>query len=198
MFGPRGETQLRGDRMTDGSGIDVTTNRKSQKWSRREKVGRVLWSFAWPVFRLSPRPFWAWRRIMLRLFGASVGRDVHVYPTVRVKIPWNLTLGDGCAVGDRAILYALGPITIGPRATVSQGAHLCAGTHDITRADRPLLKPPITIGVDAWVAADAFIGPGVTLGDGAIVGARAVVMKHVPEFTIVVGNPAKMIRGTEQ
>ena len=100
---------------------------------------------------------------MLRMFGAKVGADVHVYPTVRITIPWNLSLGDGSAIGEFAILYALGPIALGPRATVSQYAHLCAGSHDLTRSDRPLTKPPINVGADAWIAADAFVGPGVTI-----------------------------------
>jgi putative colanic acid biosynthesis acetyltransferase WcaF len=109
-----------------------------------------------------------------------------------------LDLKDQCAIGDRATLYALGPITIGPRATISQGAHLCAGTHDISRPDRPLLKPPITIGADAWIAADAFIGPNVIVEAGAIVGARAVVMKDVPGNTTVVGNPARQVKKRDQ
>lgn len=174
--------------------VDVSANRRAHKWSRREQIGRVLWSLAWPLFRLSPRPMWGWRRSLLRLFGARVGRHVHVYPTVRITIPWNLALEDYCAVGDRAILYALGPIRIGARATVSQGAHLCAGTHDITDPARRLLKPPIIIGDDAWICAEAFIGPGVTVGDRAIVGARAVAMKDVPVGVIVVGNPARELR----
>ncbi len=113
-------------------------------------------------------------------------------------MPWNLDIGDQAAVGDRAIIYALGPISIGPRATVSQGAHLCAGTHDVTRTDRPLLKPPIEIGAEAWVAADAFVGPGVKVGVRAIVGARAVVVKNVEPGWIVVGNPARPIRKVKQ
>lgn len=174
--------------------IDVRANRAARKWTRREQAGRVIWALATPLFRLSPRPIWGWRRMLLRIFGARVGRDVHVYPTVRIAIPWNLTLGDGCAVGDHAILYALGPITIGARATISQGAHLCAGSHDLSRPDRSLTKPPITIGADAWIAADAFVGPGVSVGDGAVVGARAVAMKDIPADHVVVGNPAKIHR----
>lgn len=176
--------------------IDVNSNRAAPKWTRREKFGRLLWSMAKPLFRLSPRPMWGWRRVLLRTFGASVGEQVQVYPSTHITIPWNLTLENYSAVGDHAILYALGPIRIGARSTVSQGAHLCAGTHDISDSARPLLKLPISIGNDAWVCADAFIGPGVVVGDGAIVGARAVAMKDIPPNTIVAGNPARYLRST--
>jgi putative colanic acid biosynthesis acetyltransferase WcaF len=127
------------------------------------------------------------------MFGARVGRNVHVFPTVRVTIPWNLTLEDECAVGDDAILYALGPIRVGARATVSQYAHLCAGSHDWRDPTMPLLRPPIDIGADVWVCADVFVGPGVTVGHGAILGARAVVMKDCPAGVIMAGNPARPI-----
>lgn len=173
----------------------ASENRAARKWSRREQIGRVLWGLCWPLFRLSPRPLWGWRRMLLRVFGAKVGRDAHVYPTVRITIPWNLDLGDHCAVGDGAILYALGPITIGARTTISQGAHLCAGTHDLSDPARPLLKPPIHIGEDAWICADAFVGPGVSIGKGAILGARAVAMRDIAENTTAVGNPARQIEG---
>lgn len=160
-------------------------------------MGRVLWAMARPLFALSPRPLWGWRRWLLRRFGAQIGAHVHIYPSVRVTIPWNLEIGDHTAVGDRAILYALGPITIGPRATISQGAHLCAGTHDLRQPSRPLVKPPIFIRAEAWVAADAFIGPGVTIGDRTVIGARAVVMKDQPPGLVIVGNPARALRKLE-
>ena len=172
---------------------DVSANRNAVKWTKAEQFKRVLWGLAYPLFRLSPRPFWGWRRTILRIFGAKVGYDVCVYPTVRITIPWNLILGDQCAIGNRVILYALGPITVGARATISQGAHLCAGTHDWRSPSMPLLKPPLTINEDAWICADAFIGPGVTVGNGAIVGSRAVVTKDVAPQTIMAGNPAKEI-----
>lgn len=173
--------------------IDPLANRAAQKWTRREQVFRLLWWVCAPLFRLSPRPLWAWRRWMLRAFGAKVGRHVHIYPTARITIPWNLSIGDDSAVGDHAILYALGPITLGARATVSQYAHLCAGTHDWRDPLMALLKPPIEIGSDVWVCADAFVGPGVHVGDSAIIGARAVVVKDVSASAIVVGNPAREI-----
>lgn len=173
--------------------IDVDTNRSVKKWSKGELFGRILWAACYPLFRLSPRIFWGWRRFLLRLFGAKIGDQAHIYPTVQITIPWNISIGNKSAVGNHAILYALGPINIGDRATISQGAHLCAGTHDISRNDRPLVKASIIIENDAWIAADAFIGPNVTIGSLAIIGARAVVMKNIPAKQIAVGNPAKII-----
>jgi putative colanic acid biosynthesis acetyltransferase WcaF len=173
--------------------VDVTRNRAMRKWSRREQLARVLWAFARHGFALVPRPLWSVRRAMLRVFGAQVGTNVHVHPSARITMPWNLTLGDGCAIGDRAIIYALGPITVAARATISQGAHLCAGSHDWRDPAMPLLKFPIMVGSDAWICADAFVGPGVRVGSRAIVGARAVVMKDVDEGVIMVGNPAQVV-----
>ena len=94
--------------------------------------------------------------------------------TVKIEIPWNLDLGDDVSIGDEAILYSLGSIQIGNRSFLSQYAvHLCAGTHDHTSRDYPLVREPIKIGEDCWIAADAFVGPGVTIGDRTVLGARA-------------------------
>ena len=169
--------------------VDVTRNRRVRSWTMRENIVRVLWAVVQPTFRFSPRPLWGWRRAMLRAFGARVGAQVHVHPTVRITMPWHLRIDAQAAVGDRVSLYALGQIHIGARAAVSQNAHLCAGTHDWRDPSRPLLKTPISIGADAWVCADAFVGPGVRIGAGAILGARAVAMKDVPAGYIGVGNP---------
>ena len=135
----------------------------------------------------------AWRALLLRLFGADIGRSVHVYPGARVCMPWNLKIGDLSSVADGALIYDLGRVTIGRNVTVSHGAQLCAGTHDHTHPDMPLLKPPITVGDGVWVCANAFVGPDVTLGEGAVVGACAVVVHDVPAWTIVAGNPARVV-----
>ncbi len=97
-------------------------------------------------------------------------------------------------LGDHVHVYNLGPITIGDHTVISQDVYLCAGTHDYTQPDLPLVRPSITIGSGVWICAGAFIGPGVTIGDNAIVGARAVVTKDVPPGMIVAGNPARVIK----
>jgi putative colanic acid biosynthesis acetyltransferase WcaF len=128
------------------------------------------------------------------LFAARIGREVHLYPSVRIAVPWNLVIGDQSAIGDGAILYSLGRITIGARATVSQYAHLCAGTHDHHSTSFELIRQPINIGADVWICADAFVGPGVTIGDRTILGARAVAIGNLPSDVIAAGNPARIVK----
>lgn len=130
----------------------------------------------------------------MRIFKASIGADVHIYPSVHITMPWNLNVGDQCSLGDHAIIYALGQIEIGPRSTVSQYAHLCAGTHEWRDPAMPLLKSPIKIGSDVWICAQAFVGPGVQVGDNSIVGACSVVMKNVAANSIGHGNPFHILR----
>ncbi len=172
--------------------LDVALNRAEVKWTRKELAGRVLWGLCQPFFRWSPRPLWGWRRLILRIFGAEVGAGAHVYPSVKIAIPWNLRIAEGTAVGDHAILYSLGEIRLDERATVSQYAHLCAGTHALGQPQRPLVKATVRVGADAWVCADSFIGPGVEVGACAVVGARAVVVRDVPPGALAVGNPARL------
>jgi len=177
---------------TQAGVLDIAANRGACKFSRSELAGRVLWGIAWPLFRLTPRPFfWPWRVFLLRMFGAKIGRKVRINPSARVFLPWNLTIGDYATIGSGANLYSVGPIRIGARATVSQYTHICAGGHDPSSTTLELTRPPISIGEDAWVAADAFVGPGVTIGRGAIVSARAAVFANVDDMVIVSGNPAR-------
>jgi putative colanic acid biosynthesis acetyltransferase WcaF len=198
----RGELAVELKMQTEGANrsgafLDVKANRQARKYNSSETLRRVLWAFGTWLLRLSPRPCFGWRRFILRCFGARIGAEVHFYPNARVYFPWNLEVGDWAAIGEEVLIYNLGRVKIGNRATISHRAHLCAGTHDYARPDLPLLKEPITIGSQAWVCADAFIGPGVTVGDGAIVGARAVAVKDVAPWTIVAGNPARFIKKRE-
>lgn len=127
----------------------------------------------------------------MRVFGAHIGAQVHIYPSVKIAIPWTLEIGDQTAVGDGAILYGLGAIRLGKRVTVSQGAHLCAGTHDWRDPAMPLIKSEITVGDEAWICAEAFLGPDITVGARSIVGARACLMRDLTPDMIAQGNPAQ-------
>ena len=172
----------------------IQQNRSAIKYSLTELFFRVLWGLGRFIFRCSPRPCFGFRRWLLRLFGARVGNNVNIYPSALIYFPWNLEIGDDSSIGEWALIYNLGPIKIGRRTTVSQRVHLCAGTHDYRDLTMPLLKPPIEIGDEVWICADAFVGPNTVIGDRSIVAAASVVVKDVQAERIVGGNPAKFIK----
>lgn len=150
-------------------------------------VQATLWRLAW-------KRIWFLRPMILRCFGANTALSVLISESVRVHFPWQLTLGEHNAIGPGVTFYNLGGTRIGNRVVISQDVYLCGGTHDYTLASYPLQRLPIIIEDDVWIGAGAFIGPGVRVGQGAVVGARAVVMKDVPEWKVVAGNPAKVIK----
>lgn len=169
--------------------------RFSSPWTLRQNIARAAWMITTKLlFRPSFHNWYGFRNGLLRLYGAKIGQQVRIRPTAKIEIPWNIEIGDHAVIGDDAIIYSLGKITLGQRVVVSQYAHLCAGTHDFRYRSFPLLKPPITIQNDAWIAADAFVGPGVTVGAGAILGARSSAFHDLPAFQICIGNPAKAIK----
>ncbi|MDP1797021.1 MAG: hypothetical protein Q8K78_06050 [Planctomycetaceae bacterium] len=159
------------------------------------KLGRVAWGIVWCLlFRTSPRMAYGWRRTILRLFGARIGRNARIAPTVRIWAPWNLNIGEEASLGYAVDCYCVDQITIGAHATVSQEAFLCSATHDVTDPHMGLVTAPITIEDQAWVCARAFVGPGLRIGRGAVVGACAVATRDVAAWDIVVGNPARVIK----
>jgi putative colanic acid biosynthesis acetyltransferase WcaF len=161
----------------------------------RNKVGRVLWAIMYSIlFRPSPRVCFGWRRLLLRLFGARIGKNARIHPTARIWAPWNLVIGTEASVAHDVDCYCVVRIEIGDHATVSQYAMLCTASHEISDPHMGLTTAPIIIGAEAWICAKAFIVPGVSVGRGAVVGAQAVVTRDVPEWIIVAGNPARTIR----
>ena len=177
--------------------LDAATHRPSDggpSFGLGHRAYRAVWTLAWGVLASWTPPFFnPWRRVLLRLFGAKIAGTARIHASARIWYPANLEMEDQSCLGPRVECYTMAKITLGPYALASQGAHLCAGTHDYRKAALPLLKAPIAIGQGAWVCADAFVGPGVHIGEYAIVAARAVVSKAVEPWTIVAGNPARAI-----
>ena len=170
-------------------------DRHFSPYSTKEKINRLLWAAVQAtVFRFSFHTCNWWRIFLLNMFGAAVHNTCVIRRTVRVECPWNLTMGKSSCLGDGAIVYCLGKITIGERVSVSQYAHLCAGTHDYTKTEMPLIRPPIIICDDVWLATDSFVGPNVTVGEWSILGARGVAMRDLDPHTIYAGNPAVIIK----
>ncbi len=159
------------------------------------RLVRALWGAVWwSLASWTPAPLHPWRRALLRLFGAQMGRRSDVRGSARVWLPSHLVMADHALIGPLVTCYNQAPITLGERALVSQGAHLCAGTHDVDDPRFPLTARPIRIGAHAWVAAEAFVGPGASIGDGAVVGARSVVFGRLKPWTVYAGNPVQPLR----
>lgn len=132
------------------------------------------------------------RKTILRLFGAKIGKAL-VYRTVKIYAPWNLVIGDWTCIGHDVEIYNKAVVKIGNQCVVSQGAYICTAGHDVSSPLMKLTTGPIMIGDQCWVAARAILLSGVSLGEGAVVGAGAVVPKDVPPWSIVVGNPARVV-----
>lgn len=160
----------------------------------KDRLARIAWTFTWTLlFRTSPSPMRAFRRTLLRCFGATVSSSANVYPSARIHAPWKLTLGRRVCIGPKVELYNVAKITIEDDATVSQYSYLCTASHDIHSPGRELISKPIHVCRGVWVFAGAMIAPGVTLSEGAVVGARALVTRDVPPYAVYGGNPAREI-----
>lgn len=175
----------------------IQLNLYNQEGYSRGRSGAVVllwWLVQATLFRCSPQPMYGFRRFLLRLFGARVGRGVKVRPSVTITYPWKVSIGDHSWIGDRAELYSLERIEIGAHCVVSQRSYLCTGSHDAGDVAFSLVVKPIVIEDGAWVASDAFLYPGVTVGAMAVVAARSTVLKDVPAGEIHAGSPAKYLK----
>jgi putative colanic acid biosynthesis acetyltransferase WcaF len=173
-------------------GVD---SRVGASFSVSNRVARVAWSIVYCLlFAPTPRVAHGWRRLLLRLFGAEIGRGVHVYPRVQIWAPWNLSIGDFAGVANGVNLYSIERISLGERCVVSQGAQLCTGSHDFNDPTFQLTARPIEVGAHAWICSQAFVCPGVQIPTGAVVGARSVVTRNLPdEWTVYAGMPARKV-----
>lgn len=174
----------------------IDLSRYHNTLGRRNQIVRLLWSVVWGVLaRPLPRSVGSgWKRVLLRLFGARVAPTAVVYSSVRIFYPANLVMGNYSCLASGVDCYNVAPVIIGANTTISQGAYLCTASHDISNPLHPLITAPITIEDQAWVAAGAFVGMGVTIGQGAVVGARAAVFRDVAPWTVVGGNPARVLK----
>ena len=181
--------------MTDEPYQDLSTFTMPDGFrGRSAAVVQLWWIVQSLLFATSPQFMYGWRRWLLRLFGAKVGKHVILRPTMCVQFPWKVTIGDYAWIGDDVNLYSLGPISIGRNAVISQKSYLCTGSHGATDPTFPIFFEPIVIEPEAWIATDVFVGPGVTIGRGTVVGARSSVFKSLPAGKICIGSPAQVIR----
>jgi len=134
---------------------------------------------------------------LLVLFGGSVGKGVVIKPKVKIKYPWNLTVGDNVWIGEGAWIDNLVKVAIGDDVCVSQGACVMTGSHDYKKPAFDLIVKPVIIGDGAWIGAKAIVCPGVTVGSHGVVTAGSVLTTDALPYTVYQGNPAAAKRMRE-
>ncbi len=156
---------------------------------------RTLWYFVNALFFISPLfPFRSPKPMLLRLFGAKVGKGVVIHPGVNIKFPWKLSIGDHVWIGQRAWLDNIDQLTIHSNVVISQGAMLILGSHDYKKVDYPTLAGPVVLEEGSWVGAGALVLGGVTMRSHAVLAAGSVTGRSLRAYTIYRGNPAEPVR----
>jgi len=173
--------------------MDISKSVHRQEFS--VKLARLIWLiFFSPIIYYLPAPLSKLKVLILRLWGAKIGKNVYLRKGTSILIPWKLTIGNHVAIGLNVTLYNLENIIILDQIVISQNAYLCTGSHDYENPNFSLIKKPIKINHYVWIASDAFIGPGVTIGTGSIVGAKSIIYKNTEDWCVYSGNPARIIK----
>jgi putative colanic acid biosynthesis acetyltransferase WcaF len=159
------------------------------------RARRLVWNICWLLlYRTSPRPFHAWRSMLLRLFGATLGPQCHFYPASKVWAPWNLICAGHVAAADGVEIYNPSPITCDSHVIFSQGSYICGATHDYDDPAFPLISYRMHFGAYAWICARACVGPGVNAGEGAVLGLGSVATRDLAPWTVYMGVPATAVK----
>lgn len=125
-----------------------------------------------------------WRAMLLRTFGAEIGKGVVIKPRVRVKYPWRLKIGDFSWIGEGVWIDNLTDVRVGNHVCISQGTYLCTGSHDWASTNFDLILGPIHVKDHAWLCAMTRVGPGVTIDEGAVVAFGRVVTCDVEPWCV--------------
>lgn len=162
--------------------------------SKKEKIKIILWRITWFLFFRPTFTFMSpWRIFLLRLFGAKFGKGCYVSPAVSFYKPWNVQVGNLTSIDDYCHLRASGKIIIGDYVSLGIGVHILPGGHDIRSRGFEGNATFVKIENGCFLGAQSFVGRGVTIGQFSVLGARAVTYKDIPENSVAVGFPAKVI-----
>lgn len=157
-------------------------------------VKRFLWYFTNAIWINSAFPFSGFKIFLLRLFGASIGKNVLIKPHVNIKYPWRLKVGDHVWIGEYAWIDNIGNVTIGDHVCISQGALLLCGNHNYSKSSFDLIVGDIVLEEGAWIGARSVVCPGTTVSVNAVLTAGSVGSGKMEAFSIYKGNPATKIK----
>jgi putative colanic acid biosynthesis acetyltransferase WcaF len=176
--------------------LETDLSTYNNNWYRPgSRLKRFLWYFINELFlknRYNPsssvKLFW------LKCFGAKIGNGVVIKPSVNIKYPWKLKIGNHCWIGEEVWIDNLEEVTIGDHVCLSQGAFLICGNHNYKSTAFDLIVKPIHIESGAWIGSKSVVGPGVTVGSHAVLSLGSVASNNLDSFRIYRGNPAIKIK----
>lgn len=162
------------------------------------KLKILAWYFVSAlIFRHHFLPVFGFKTVLLRLFGARIGKNFRIMPGAHIKYPWNFKAGDYASVGECAWIDNLAPIEIGDQVTISQSAMLLTGNHDYNSSSFATFVKEIVIEEGVWICAKAIVCPGVTCKSHSVLATGSVATENLEPFSINFGIPAKKIRDRE-
>ena len=177
--------------------MQVDLSRYNNSWYNpgRGLLTQSFWYVVNALFLLNTlNPSSALKVKILRLFGAKIGCGVVLKPSINVKYPWNLEIGDYSWIGENVWLDSLATIKIGSNVCISQGTYFCTGNHDWTDPAFGLVVKPIIVENGVWVGTRAVVLPGVTIKSHSIVSAGSVISKDTEPYMIYAGSPAVRVK----
>jgi len=155
---------------------------------------RMLWYFTNIIWFKSGFPVNGFKVFLLRLFGAQIGSGVVIKPSVNIKYPWKLTIGNNVWIGEGVWIDNLGKVTIGDNSCLSQGAFLLCGNHDYKKQAFDLIVGDIHLQEGVWIGAKAIVCPGITCFSHSVLAVGSVATSNLEAYKIYQGNPAQVIR----
>ena len=158
-------------------------------------IQKALWFLLHALFiESSWMPVMGLKVFLLRRFGAKVGQGLVIKPSVRIKFPWKLEIGDHVWLGEGCWIDNLDYVKIGSHVCISQGAQLLTGNHDYTVSSFDYRNAPIVLEDGVWIGAQTVVCPGVTCQSHSILTVGSVATKNLEPYMIYQGNPAVAVR----
>ncbi len=159
---------------------------------------RTIWYFTNIIFlKSSFSVINSFKIFILRIFGAKIGKGVVIKPSVNIKYPWKLKIGDYSWIGENAWIDNLENVEIGNNVCISQGAMLLCGNHNYKKSSFDLMVGEIIIEDGVWIGAKSIVTAGVVCRSHAVLTVLSVATKNIEAYTINKGNPAQKIKSRE-
>jgi len=156
-----------------------------KNWSRGKNLFyEMIWQVFFKPIISSSLPGTFWRKYILILFGAKLGKSITLKPGIKIKMPWRLIVGDYSWIGEDVWIDNLSNVKIGDNVCISQGVYFCTGNHNFKKKSFDLICKPIIIDSESWIGSKVIIGPGNKIGRGSVIKMGSIITKDIPPQSI--------------